>query len=297
MRRGVAEAVVAYVIWGLSPIFWKQLDSVPAAQTVGHRIVWTFLTLAVVHTLRRSWGELRRAGGRRHLAVLTAALIAANWATFVWAVQAERVVEASLGYFVGPLVSVFCGVLVLGERMRRGQWVAVAVAAVGVAWLTVQVGSLPWVSLVLAFTFALYGLLRKTASYGSLEGLTYEMIVLLGPAIAFLALTAGDDWSMGVSRPGVSIGLVLTGAVTAAPLLLFAAAARRELLATVGMLQYLTPILQFLVGVVLYGESVGGDRLVGYAIVWMGVVVFATEGWMSQRRVVPTHSKVVARRE
>jgi chloramphenicol-sensitive protein RarD len=287
-RRGLALALAAYVWWGLSPVYWRQLDEVPALDTLAHRIVWTVALLGVGHTIARTWAPVRTAAADRRnrwAALAAGMLIAVNWGVFIWAVGQERVVEASLGYFVNPLVSVLLGVLVLGERLRRGQWCALAIAAAGVVFLTVEAGRLPWIAAVLALTFGFYGLVRKQANMGSLDGLTLETGVVFLPALGFLAVSAASgEGTMGASEPGIAVLLVLSGVVTAAPLLAFASAARRVPLSTVGFLFYVNPTLQFLVGAVLYGEDVPPARLAGYAVVWSALAVFALEGARHLRR-------------
>jgi len=203
----------------------------------------------------------------------------------VWAVYDDRILEASLGYFINPLFNVVLGVMVLGERLRRVQWVAVAMATTGVVVLTIDVGTLPWVSLVLAGTFGVYGLIRKTSPAGPLEGLTLEMAVLLPLAVAAIAFRAwGGHGSIGATVSTRDTFLLATGVFTAAPLLLFATAARRIDLSVVGILQYLAPTIQFLLGVFLYNESWSGGQVVGYCIIWAGLLVFAVDGVSAGRR-------------
>ncbi|MGI9601798.1 MAG: EamA family transporter RarD [Acidimicrobiales bacterium] len=287
MRRGLASGIGAYVLWGLSPLFWKLLDDVAAADVVANRAVWAFVLLAVVHTVRSSWPELAQVAAVRRnrlVVVCTASLIAANWGVFLWAVADDRVLEVSLGYFINPLVSVLLGVVLLRERMRPAQWVAVAFAAAGVGWFVIEVGSLPWVSLVLAGTFAVYGLLRKTASFGSIDGLTMETALMSVGALIFLTVRAlQGEGAMGVDVPGRTVLLVLSGAVTAAPLLLFADSARRIPLSVVGVLQFLAPSIQFFLGVWVFDEPFDTNRLVGFAFIWVGLAVFVIDGLRAAR--------------
>jgi chloramphenicol-sensitive protein RarD len=296
-RRGLLLALLAYVWWGLSPVFWKQLADLPALDKLAHRIVWTVVFVAVLHTVGRTWGPVRTAlaDRRNRWAAATAGLlISVNWGVFIWAVAEDHVVDASLGYFVNPLVSVVLGVVVLGETLRRGQWLAVAIAAVGVAWLTVEAGGVPWIAVVLALSFGFYGLVRKQAPMGSLDGLTLETGVLVVPALVFLAVRAGaGEGTLAASDPGTTALLVLSGVVTAMPLLAFAAAARTVPLSTVGILLYVNPTLQFLVGAVVYDESVPAARLAGYVVVWCALGVYAAEGLRHHRRsqlVMPQRS-------
>ena len=287
MSRGVLLALSAYVLWGLSPLYWKQLDHLAAGEIVAVRILATTGLLVVGHLVL---GTLRRvlavAADRRvrALAVLSAALLGGNWLMFVWAVNTERVLEASLGYFMNPLMSVVLGVVVLGERMRPVQWAAVAVAAVGVIVLTIDVGTLPWVSLVLAGTFAVYGLIRKVSPLGSFDGLTLEVAVMAPFASAALLSRAAGPGVEGFDGPGTGLLLLGTGVVTASPLLLFAGGARRIDLTTVGLLQYVAPTLQFVIGVAVYDESWSGGRAVGYVVIWAALALFAAEGVIRRSR-------------
>ena len=273
-------------------IFWKQLDGTAAIDILGWRVLWTFLlvTGVVVATGRRRELSQAVATPRARLATTIAALlIATNWATYVWAVGADRVTEASLGYFMNPLMSVALGVIVLRERLRARQWIAVVCAAVGVAWLTLVVGSLPWVSLTLAGTFALYGLIRKLSPAGPMIGLDLEMILLIAPAL--LLIGGRRLWSdvEVLHDPDTMLWLALTGVVTAVPLVWFAAAARRIPLAVLGLLQFLAPTLQFLLGVVVYDEPFSASSLVGYAVIWVGLVIFVADAAGASGRWVPTH--------
>lgn len=289
MSRGALLAATAYVLWGLSPIYWRLGDHVAAADVIGFRVVATALLLVAVAVVGRSLGRLRSlvAEPRARLAVVfTAALLAANWLTFVWAVNDERVLEASLGYFINPLVSVVLGVVVLRERLERTSTIAVAIATVGVVVLTIDVGTLPWVSLFLAGTFGLYGLIRKTSPAGSLDGLTLELLVMLPFALGFVVSRAATgDGTLAASDPALDLWLVGAGAVTAAPLLLFATAARRIPLWLVGMLQFIAPTLQFLLGVVVWGEEWRGGQVVGFVLIWFALAVFATGTFAESRRV------------
>ncbi len=269
----------AYVLWGLSPIFWKALGGVPAVDTAASRVVWSFVLLAGVHTVRRSWPTMLAVAANRRNALtgmVTGALVVANWLIFIWAIGEERLTEAALGYFINPLFSVFLGVVFLREKMRSVQWLSVALAGAGVVWLTVEVGRVPWVALSLAGTFGLYGLLRKTADFGSLDGLTLETGAMFVFAAGFLLVQATTGHGIiGPSVPGQSLLLLCTGVVTAAPLLLFASGARMVPLSVVGLMQYINPTMQFLLGVVAYGEVFDRQRFVGYAMIWVALGLFA----------------------
>ena len=286
MRRGVVVALVGYVLWGLSPIFWR-LGEGSAGDILVLRILSTITLLVLIQMVRDRGAEVRaRLADRRvRFAVLgSSLLLASNWLGFIWAVTSDRVLEASLGYFLNPLVSVVLGVTVLGERLRRGQWVAIALAGVGVAILSIDLGSLPWISLFLAVTFGLYGLVRKTAPVESLDGLTLE-VAAMAPfaAIALGMFTADGDGLSTVVGLGGWAWMAGASLMTAAPLLLFGWAARRIPLSLVGVLQYLTPTLQFLLGVLAYDESWSGGQVVGYVVIWTGLVLFAADGLATAR--------------
>mgnify|MGYP001188374984 FL=1 len=288
MNKGLAYALCAYTIWGFSPVFWKGLSSVPSLNVLGHRALWTFVMLVVVHLARNSWRDVIAAMSSPRtvaLEVVAAALLGTNWLTWVWAMNTDRVLEGSLGYFINPLVSVFLGVVFLGESLRRVQWVAIGLAAMGVVWLTVDIGSLPWVSLVLGFTFGFYGLLKKKIDSPPLVSTAMEVLVMILPALVFLAVRTTDGiGAVGPSNPAMLAMLIASGVVTGIPLLLFAGAARRIPLSLIGIIQYLAPTLNFLLGVVVYGELFDRGRLVGFALIWTAVAVFAIDGWGSAHK-------------
>jgi chloramphenicol-sensitive protein RarD len=288
MQLGVLYAALAYVAWGLFPAFFKQLTAVNAFEVVMHRTVWSLVFLLGVLAWRKHWawlGAVWRTPRVLGAFALSAVLLAANWCTYVWAVQNAHVLDASLGYFILPLVSVALGYVFLHERPRPGQWLAVAVAAAGVLWLTVQAGRLPWVALVLAITFGFYGLLRKIGALGALEGLTLETLVLSPVAAACLLWWALQGQGALVQADARTMGwLLLGGPLTAIPLLLFAAGARRVSLATMGLLQYISPTLQLLLGVLIYNEPFAGPRVVGFVLIWSALVVYSLEGWWNSRR-------------
>lgn len=296
-RPGIGLAVGAYLIWGVLPVYWKALQSVPALQILSHRIVWSFAFLLTLVLARQEWRPLREAARGRTLAVygLAATLLSVNWLTYIWAVNDGRIVETSLGYFINPLVSVLLGVVFLHERLRRAQWLAVALATAGVAWLTWQHGALPWVALVLAGSFATYGFLKKTARLGALHGLTIETAMLWLPALVYLAWqeTRGQG-RLGHADLPTNLLLVLTGLVTALPLLMFAAAARRIPLSMVGLLQYIAPTCGLIIGVAVYREPFDRVRLAGFLLIWSALGVFSLESLWRARRVrmaVGTESK------
>ena len=264
MNKGIWYAIGAYATWGLFPIYWKWLHAVPALQLVGHRIGWSFLLLCAVILLSKQWRAFRAAAltWRVLLIYLVAALlIGVHWLTYVWAVNAGFIVETSLGYFITPLLSVLMGVIFLRERLRPMQWLPIGLAAAGVLYLTFAYrvgaahGSLPWIALTLAFTFGIYGLVKKTAPLGSLYGLTLETGILFLPALVYLVYAeAAGTAAFLHTGAGSDLLLIGAGAVTTIPLLMFASAAQRIPLSLVGILQYIAPTLQFLLGVLVYHE-------------------------------------------
>lgn len=295
MNRGVLYALSAYLMWGVFPIYFKAVQGVPPTEVLAHRVLWSlvFVALLLAATRNGRWLlKLREASVRRTF-IASALLVSVNWAIYIWAVQAERVVDASLGYFINPLVNVLIGALFLHERLRPMQWAAVLLAAAGVAWLTWQAGAPPWIGLALALTFASYGLLRKTAPLGALEGLAIETALLTPFALAWLlwlgwtgasVFVAGVD-STGGASPWQSLLLVLAGPITAIPLLLFAAGARRIPFTTLGLLQYVGPTLQLLLGVYLYREPFEVAKLAGYAAIWLALAVFSVDSlWLAWRQ-------------
>ena len=288
LNKGLLYAASAYILWGIFPIFFKALHQVPATQIVAHRIVWSFLFLIVVIAARQELFAFKGVINRRTLLIYLGAglLLAVNWLVYVWSVNSGYVVEASLGYFINPLVSVVMGVVILRERLRPVQWLPVGLAALGVAYLTISYGTLPWIALVLALTFGMYGLVKKVAPLGSLYGLTMETGMVFLPALVFLLVE--DRLGVGAyARAGLwtTILLSLTGVVTAIPLLMFASGARRVPLSTMGLLQYITPTLQFILGVFVFGESFNQARLVGFSMIWLALIVFSVESFIYWRKV------------
>jgi len=287
LKKGILLAIGAYVLWGLFPIYWKQLAAVPSLEIIAHRVVWSLVFILGIVFLSKRGRDLWSALHSRKVVLtygIAAMLLAVNWTTFVWAVNAGYVVDASLGYFINPLVSVLLGVVFFRERLRVGQWVAIGLATVGVLYLTIRYGSLPWIGLVLAFSFGTYGLIKKGASLEAIEGQTLEMIILMVPALAYILLLE----SKGVGTFGhnglLSFFLAMGGAVTATPLLMFAAAARRIPLSMIGILQYFAPTLQFSIGVWLYGEPFSIVRFTGFCFIWVGLLVYSVEGLYVRRR-------------
>ncbi|MBQ0957538.1 EamA family transporter RarD [Ideonella sp. 4Y11] len=278
MPPGLLSAATAYIIWGLFPLYFHRLASVPPLEMVGHRSVWSLVMVLGLLAWQRRWAWLRQLTPKA-MGAFTAstALLAANWLLYVWAVQQGRVLEASLGYFINPLFNVLLGVVVLGERPKPMQWVAVAMAGLGVLWLGWTAGAPPWIALGLAASFGLYGLLRKTAPLGAVEGLALETMLLAPlavPALAWLVASggaphSGADW----------FWLVLAGPLTAVPLLLFAHGARQITLATLGLLQYLGPSIQFMLGLWVFHEPLQPARLLGFGLIWAALAVYTAAAW------------------
>jgi chloramphenicol-sensitive protein RarD len=280
-RRGYLYGIAAYLCWGLFPLYWKLLRPSTPVELLAHRIVWSFVFVVAVIAITRGWRRLAslRRGRTVGLITLAAALIAVNWGTYIYGVNSDRVVETSLGYFINPLVTVLLGVLVLGERLRPAQWAAIGVGAAAVTVLTVDYGHVPVLALVLAVTFGLYGLIKKRLSVPAADGLLLESGVLALPALTYLLLLgARQESTFGHVSAAHTALLVLTGVVTAVPLLLFAGAANRIPLSAIGLLQYLAPILQLGCGVLIFGEPMPPARLAGFALVWLALTVFTWDG-------------------
>ena len=280
---GLFQGVLAYLVWGFFPVYFKAVGTVPPLQVVSHRIVWSLAFLLVLIGFKKMWREIGATlHDRRAMLILvtTAVLIATNWLVFIVAVEHDQILQSSLGYFITPFVSVLLGVTFLKERLRRLQLVSLLLAVVGVLFLTVQYGRIPWVALTLALTFGSYGLLRKVVTVDSLTGLAVETILLFPMAAGYLlyADRVGDGAFM---RGPLSIDLLLlaVGVVTAVPLLLFASAARRLRLATIGFLQYLTPTLHFLLAVIVYGEPLRTTHLISFILIWTGLACYSWDAY------------------
>lgn len=286
--RGMTCAVGAYALWGLMPIYWKSIQAVPAPQLLAHRVLWSAAALVAVLALRRQLGGLWQAfrlPATRRITALAGGLIAMNWLTYVWAVNSGHILDTSLGYFINPLLNVVLGVLVLKERLRPAQWMAVALAALGVVALGFLRGTAPWIALTLAGSFGIYSLVKKTSPLGSVTGLALETLLLTPVAALWLFLVLrGGLGPVGGHDASSWLLVAATGPVTALPLLLFAAGARRIPLSTLGLLQYLAPSTQFLIGWTLYGERVPAAQLAAYGVVWLALALFAAEGFLRSRR-------------
>lgn len=286
MNKGVLSGIAAYVLWGFFPIYWKLLHDVSPLQVIGHRIGWSFILLLIYILLTNRWQEFRSALNLRTIGTysIAAVLLSLNWLIYVWGVNAGFIVETSLGYFINPLLSVLLGVLFLHERLRPLQWVPVGLAALGVIYLTGVYGRLPWIALSLAFTFGFYGFVKKLSPLGSLYGLALETGIVFPVALIYLVFVDVSG-SGAFLRDSALIDSLLVGAglVTTVPLLLFASAAKQIPLTIVGMLQYIAPTLQFLIGVFLYKEPFDLAHFIGFAIVWVALIIFAVESYISNR--------------
>ncbi len=295
MRRGVTSGVAAYLIWGLFPLYWPLLEPAGAGEILAHRMVWSLAVMAVVVTTLRLWSTIRRMAGRTWVLVFCAsALISVNWGVYIYAVNGGHVVEAALGYFINPLVSVLLGVMVFHERLRPVQWAAVGLGLVAVVVIAVAGGRFPWIAVILAGSFALYGLVKKVIPLPPPASLTAEGVVLLLPALAFLTYlqVRGSSTLTGHGAGHVAL-LALSGVVTVVPLLAFGAAARALPLSVLGLLQYLTPVVQFLIGVAWLHEQMAPARWIGFVLVWIALVLLSFEGLRQTRQRI-TNSRTLS---
>ncbi len=280
---GIAYALSAFGLWGLFPLYFKAVASVPAPEVLAHRVVWSVVFVGVLLVVFRQWravgAALRDPRTRRRL-VVSSLLISANWLIFIWAIAHARALEASLGYFITPLVSVLLGRLVLGERLSPMQWVAIALAAAGVTWMLLGVGVMPWVALGLAASFGSYGLVRKIADVAAMPGLFVETLIVMPPALAWLAWLGVDgSGAFGAGSAGFDLLLVAAGLVTATPLILFGQATRRLRLASVGLFQYTVPTMQMLLAVFAFGEPFTAGHGVTFACIWAGLALYSASAW------------------
>jgi chloramphenicol-sensitive protein RarD len=287
MNKGIWYGIGAYALWGFFPIYWKFLHQVSALQVIGHRIAWSFLLLAVYILITRQWHDFRAVAFQwKTIGIysIAAVLLSLNWLIYVWGVNSGFIVETSLGYFINPLLSVLLGVIFLRERLRLTQWLPVALATIGVIYLTIVYGRPPWIALSLAFTFGFYGFVKKLSPLGSLYGLTLETGIVFPLALIYLAFV-GLNGSGAFLHDGPLIDIFLAGAgfVTTIPLLMFASAAKQIPLTVVGLLQYIAPTLQFLIGVYIYKESFNFSQLIGFAFVWIALIIFAVENYAAHR--------------
>jgi chloramphenicol-sensitive protein RarD len=287
-RRGLLLGTAAFAMWGLFPLYWPLLEPTGAGEILAQRIVWSLLITGALLlatgravALRTMWATPRV----RYLMLVAGVVICFNWGTYIWGVNNGHVVETSLGYYINPLVTVLLGVVVLKERLRRWQWTALAIAVLAVLVLSVQVGHPPWISLILAFSFGTYGLVKKQVSVGPVEGLTYEGLVLAPVALGYIVWLGysgqSTAWSHGAGHVGLLAG---TGLITAAPLLCFAGAANRIPLTTLGLLQYIAPTIQLFLGVVVFAEPMGALRWIGFSLVWVALTIFTVDSVAAHRR-------------
>ena len=282
----LASALGAYFIWGLFPFYWKWLIEVPAYELIAHRILWSFLLLLSVLLIIGQWRNFRASLANRRLLLpylLASVLLSINWLVYVWSVNSGQIIEASLGYFINPLVSVMLGVVFLHEHLRRLQWFAIGLAALGVLYLTFMHGQVPWIALSLAFSFGLYGLIKKKSPLEAVQGLTLETALLFLPALGYLLwLEAQGSGHFPHGGALQSVLLIGAGLVTTLPLLLFAQATRQVPLSVIGMLQYITPIMQLLIGLWFFHEPFGLEKALGYALVWLALLLFMLVGLLHQ---------------
>lgn len=280
-RRGFLLGAAAYAMWGLFPLYWPLLEPAGALEILAHRVCWSLLTMLALTVLLRRTAQLRAIVGEPRLLVLltvASVVIGINWGGFIWGVNNERVLEVSLGYFINPLVTVLLGVVVLGERLRPWQWAAIGLATVAVVGLTLDYGRPPWLAFLLAGSFGTYGLTKKKANVEAVESLTFETLVLAPVAIGYLAwLWTQGDANFGAHGVPHALLLTTTGVVTALPLICFGAAAIRVSMTTIGLLQYLTPTLQFALGVLVFHEEMTPGKWLGFSLVWLALVIFTAE--------------------
>jgi chloramphenicol-sensitive protein RarD len=290
-REGLLYALGCYTLWGLAPLYFKEVVSVPPLELLAHRVLWSLLFLAVLVTCQRRWGvvwDSLQTPTLRHGLILSALLVAINWLVYIYGVSTSQIVQTSLGYFINPLVSVLLGTLVLGERLRGLQVLAVAIAACGVLILTLRTGELPWIALSIALSFGFYGLVRKVLHVEAVAGLTVETLILTPVSLSYLVwlLCAGDvHFLAGDTR--LDILLSLSGLVTSLPLLCFAQAARRLRLSTLGFVQYLAPSLQFLLAVLLYREPFHFWQGVCFGCIWSALALYSLDSLLVYRRLIP----------
>ncbi len=281
MNHGILLALSAYIFWGLHPIYWKLLQSVPSVEIVSHRILWSLVFFIIIISAKKDWKKLKskiKDGNNKLIMFLPALLIGSNWAMYIWAVNAGFIIETSLGYFICPLLSVFLGVVFLKEKLRRLQWLAVFIAATGVLLMTIIYGNFPWISLYLAVTWALYGMLRKKSPLSSVEGLTLETAVLSLPVLIYLPYISISGTGSFLNESSTSLLLVGGGFISGLPLLVFITGARKIKLSLIGILQYIYPTLIFLIGYFVYNEALNESKIIGFVFIWIALIVYSIDG-------------------
>lgn len=288
-RQGIFAAVGAYLLWGVFPIYWKSIQHVPVFEILLHRVIWALLILSAILTFGKNWQWLKTCITSPATYLRMSApglLLATNWFIYIWAVNSGNIVESSLGYFINPLVNVLLGVFFLKERLRNGQKAAIAIALTGVLYLTFNYGHFPWIALSLAFSFGFYGLLRKTSPLNSTQGLTLEMSLMVIPALICLTYISWRGTAVfWTTDPASQALLLFAGVATAVPLLLFAYGARRITLTTLGVLQYIAPTMQLLLGIFLYNEAFPAERFIGFAMIWTSLLIYSLEGLFNERKL------------
>jgi chloramphenicol-sensitive protein RarD len=289
MNKGILAGIGAYILWGLFPIYWRLLEQDPAIEILAHRMVWSLVFMLSLLILQGQLSRLKEAlKNRRTMLIyaLAAVLLSLNWYTYIWAINAGYVVEASLGYFINPLVNFLLGVIFFREKLRSGQLAAVLLALLGVVYLTFNYGSLPWISLVLAFSFGMYGLIKKAAPLESMQGFSLETAVMFLPALGFLLYRQSTGVAAFVNQGiRVTLLLLLAGPVTSIPLLMFGYSARKIPLSMLGFIQYITPTMQLLLGVFLYLEPFPVNRLIGFGLIWLALLIYSLEGLIFSRKL------------
>lgn len=287
MNTGILAAIGAFTLWGFLPLYLKSIEHAGPIEIMAHRIVWSLLFVVMLLSIRQQWGwikQLRQSPRLLGIACICAVLLSTNWLTYIWAVTSGYIIEASLGYFINPLLNVVLGMIFLGERLRHVQWLALAIATAGVLYMTITYGQPPWIALILAFSFGFYGLIRKRSALGSIEGLTLETVVIVLPALAYLLyLGSQGQGQFGQDSWGDDLLLVGTGIATALPLIWFAYGAQRITLTQLGLLQYIGPSIQLVIAIVLFNEPFTGPRVVGFGLIWLALALYSAEGIYNRR--------------
>jgi chloramphenicol-sensitive protein RarD len=280
-NKGAILAITAYTLWGVFPVYWKAVQTIPAYELVCHRIIWSLSFLLLIVLVKKDWRRIYsqyRIKKNILTVIITAILLAVNWLIYIWAVSADYLVEASLGYFINPLINVILGVIFLKEALRKWQWASIGIAACGVLFLTFMYGAFPWIGLSLALSFGFYGLLRKIAPLNSVQGMSIEMSILIVPALIFLIfLEISNQGALRHASLSLTGLVLLVGIITVIPLLLFTSAAKKITLTTLGIIQYITPSLQFMLGVFMFHEAFATERFIGFCIIWSALLLYTLE--------------------